>query len=316
MRDYIIRRILLIIPTVFLVTLFVFIGIRLIPGNIVDHIVASFQFFEEMDRIELEKSLGLDQPIHVQYFRYMGGLLRGDLGNSMLRQTPVLDLILERWPVTIELGLMGLLIGQLIAIPVGILSAIRQDTLSDYVGRSFAILAMAVPNFWLGTLIVVFPSMWWGYMPPIMAVPFFEDPLRNLETFILPAVVLGMAMMGTTMRLTRAQMLEVLRQDYIRTAWAKGLRERVVVVRHALKNALIPIISLIGLRLPVLIGGTVIIERIFTLPGLGRLIVEAANFRDYSILSGVLLFFAGFMVIANLLVDLTYSFVDPRIVYK
>jgi peptide/nickel transport system permease protein len=211
---------------------------------------------------------------------------------------------------------MGLIVGQLIALPIGILSALRQDTWADYLGRSFAILCIAVPGFWLGTMAIVFPAIWWGYFPPIMHVPFLEAPLRNIRMFIVPAVILGMAMSGGTMRMTRTMMLEVLRQDYIRTAWAKGLREKVVVIRHALKNALIPVITLIGLWMPVLIGGTVIIERIFALQGMGYLIVDATEFRDYPLMSGVMLLFGVGMVVINLFVDLTYAFLDPRVQYK
>ena len=305
------------IPTVFLATLIIFILIRLIPGSIVDTIVAGFEYFEAMDRVRVEQALGLDVPVFTQYVRWMEGIfLHGDLGDSLLRQVPVTDEILKRVPVTLELGILGFLIAQLIALPVGVYSALRQDTAGDYIGRSFAILCIAVPSFWLATMIIVFPSVWWGYMPSIRLIPFFDDPIGNLQMFILPSTVLGMAMAGVTMRLTRAMMLEVLRQDYIRTAWAKGLRERVVVIRHALKNALIPVISLIGVQVPILFGTTVIIEQIFILPGLGSLVVDSAVVRDYPMLSGILLFFAAIMVLINLIVDLTYSFLDPRIAYK
>ncbi|GAJ15721.1 unnamed protein product, partial [marine sediment metagenome] len=230
-------------------------------------------------RAALEEELGLDVPVFTQYGRWLGvwpgadgsfsGVFQGDFGNSYFRRTPVLNDIVVRWPVTLELGLLGLIVAQLIALPIGIYSALRQDTWGDYIGRSFAIFCIAVPGFWLGTLVIVFPSIWWGYMPPIILIRFTEDPIGNLQMFIVPAIVMGMAMSGVTMRMTRTMMLEVLRQDYIRTAWAKGLRERVVIIRHALKNALIPVITLIGFQLPVMIGGAVIIEQIFCLPGIG-----------------------------------------------
>ncbi|GAH64511.1 unnamed protein product, partial [marine sediment metagenome] len=219
----------------------------------------------------------------------------------MWTKVPVLELLGQKWPVTFELGLMALIIAQLIALPVGVYSALRQDTWGDYIARSFAILAIAVPGFWLGTMIIVFPSIWWGYMPPIMLIRFTEDPIGNLGMFIVPAIVLGMSRSGMTMRMTRTMMLEVLRQDYIRTAWAKGLKERVVILRHALKNALIPIVTLIGMQVPVLIGGTVIIEQIFCLPGLGRLIINAAMDRDYTIVSGIMLVVGAVIVLANLM---------------
>jgi len=204
----------------------------------------------------------------------------------------------------------------IIAFPIGIYSAIRQDTWGDYIGRTFAILCIAVPGFWLGTLIIVFPSIWWGWSPSISLIRFPEDPMGNLVQFIVPAIVLGMALSGVTMRMTRTMMLEVLRQDYIRTAWSKGLKERVVVIRHALKNALIPVVTLVGLQLPILVGGTVIIEQIFSLPGMGRLIVEATFDRDYPMITGVMLFFAIAVMLINLFVDLTYAYFDPRVHYR
>jgi len=317
MRAYIIRRLLLIIFAVFLVSLIIFLIIRLIPGDVVDIIVAQMSYFSRVDRATVEKSLGLDVPIIIQYGRWMGNIImHGDLGNSLWRGTPVLDDILVRWPVTIELGLLGIIVAQIIALPVGIFSALRQDTWGDYIARSFAIMCIAIPGFWLATMIIVFPSIWWGYMPPISLIPFTEDPIGNLKMFIVPAIVLGMTMSGVTMRMTRTMMLEVLRQDYIRTAWAKGLRERVVVVNHALKNALIPVITLVGLQMPVLIGGTVIIEQIFCLPGMGRLMVEATQTRDYTVVSGVMLFFGVAVALINLMVDLSYGFLDPRVHYR
>jgi len=330
MRTYITRRLLLMIPTLFIVSLIVFFMVRLIPGTIVDAMVA-----EQMkggvgvmgmaDREALEHALGMDMPILTQYGRWIGvlpdaegsfsGILQGDLGNSLWKGSPVLKEIATKWPVTLELGFLALIIAQLIALPIGIFSALRQDTWGDYIARSFAIFCIAVPGFWLGTMIIVFPSIWWGYMPSIMLISFTEDPMGNLQMFIIPAIVLGMAMAGGTMRITRTMMLEVLKQDYVRTAWAKGLRERVVVIRHALKNALIPVITVIGWQVPVLLGGTVIIEQIFCLPGMGRLLINAIMQRDYTIVSGVMLLFAVGMVLVNLMVDLTYGFLDPRIRY-
>jgi peptide/nickel transport system permease protein len=211
---------------------------------------------------------------------------------------------------------MGLIIAQLIALPIGIYSALRQDTWGDYIARSFAILCIAVPGFWLATMVIVFPAIWWGYMSPIILIPFTEDPIGNLQMFIIPATVLGMAMAGATMRMTRTMMLEVLRQDYIRTAWSKGLRERAVILRHALKNALIPVVTVIGYQVPVMIGGAVIIEQIFCLPGIGQLLLDATLNRDYTIVSGVMLFLGGFIALINLMVDLTYGYLDPRVHYK
>jgi len=326
MRTYIIRRLLLVIPTLLLASFVIFILAYLIPGDAIDAMLAAGGWEEEIDRAMLERTLGLDAPVFVQYARWMGawpqmdgsfsGVFQGNLGTSWMSRMPVVDLLALKWPVTLELGLMGLMIGQSIALPVGILSALRQDKWGDYIGRSFSILLISVPSFWVGTMVVVFPSIWWGYMPPIALIPFLEDPIGNLKMFIVPAIVMGMGMGGMTMRMTRTMMLEVLRQDYIRTAWAKGLRERIVVTRHALKNALIPVITIIGFQVPVLIGGTVIIEQIFMLPGMGRLIISGAMQRDQPLLSALLLVFAVFLVLINLMVDLTYGFLDPRIRYK
>ncbi len=330
MRSYIIRRLLLAIPTVLLVSLIIFFMIRLIPGDVIDAMAARLSASGGgtliVNRAALEHSLGMDVPIFTQYGRWLGvvpgadgsfsGLFHGDLGISLLERVPVLEQIATRWPVTLELSLLGLIIAQLIALPIGIYSALRQDTWGDYMGRSFAIFCIAVPYFWVGTMAIVFLSMWWGYMPPLRLAPFAEDPIGNLKSFMLPSVILGMAISGTTMRMTRTMMLEVLRQDYIRTAWAKGLKEKVVITRHALKNALIPIVTIIGSHLPALIGGTVIIETIFLLPGMGRLLVEATQYRDYPVVSGVMILFGVGLVLINLGVDLTYAYLDPRIRYR
>jgi len=331
MRAYIIRRLLLLIPTMFIVSFIIFFMIRLIPGDIIDAMVSqqtetSITGAGEM-REALRVSLGLDVSIPVQYGRWIGvvpgadgsfsGIFQGNLGNSLWQETkPVTELIADKWPVTFELGLMAFIIAQIIALPIGIFSALRQDTWGDYITRSFAIVCIAVPGFWLATIVIVFPSIWWGWSPAIILIPFTEDPIGNLRMFILPAIVLGMAMSGGTMRMTRTMMLEALRQDYIRTAWAKGLRERVVVIRHALKNALIPVVTLIGYQLPIMIGGAVIIEQIFNLPGIGRLLLDSILARDYTIVSGVMVFLGGFIMLANLMVDLTYGFLDPRVRYE
>ena len=320
MRVYIIRRLLLLIPTVFFVSLIVFMLVRLIPGNIVDIMISQYGVLGTttvIDRKAVEHAMGWDVPFIIQYGKWMGGIiLHGDLGNSLWKQMPVIDEIRARWPVTLELGVLSLIVAQLIAIPIGILSALRQDTWSDYIGRSIAILAIALPTFWVGTLVIVYPSIWWGYMPPITLIKFFDNPIGNLQMFIVPAIVLGMSMAGGTMRIVRTMMLEVLRQDYIRTAWSKGLTERTVVVRHALKNALIPVVTSIGYQLGLLVSGMVIIEQIFGLPGMGRLLIDATTQRDYTVVSAVMIIVSIAMVLINLLVDLTYGFIDPRIQYK
>jgi peptide/nickel transport system permease protein len=316
MRGYIIRRLLLSIPTLFLISLFIFLMIHLIPGSVIDMAISEAELISPAMRQQIEHELGLDAPFFIQYGRWVWNIMHGDLGNSLFTRTPVIEKIATRWPVTFELGLIGIIVALLIALPVGVLSALRQETWIDYVARSFAIFCIAVPSFWLGTLVIVFPSIWWGYMPPIKLIRFSEDPLGNLQMFIIPGILLGMSLSGITMRMTRNMMLEVMRQDYIRTAWAKGLRERVIIIRHALKNALIPVVTLLGLQVPVIIGGTVIIEQIFQLPGMGRLIVDSTNVRDYTTFSSVLLIFAVFIVVINLIVDLIYGLLDPRISYE
>ena len=319
MRAYIIRRLLLVIPTLFILTIIVFLSVRFIPGDIIDVIVGRMEMYVGVggiDREALEHQLGLDAPVYVQYGRWIGDMFRhGTFGESLMGGWRVEERILERLPVTIELGIMAIVIGLLIALPVGIYSAIRQDTPADYVGRSIAIIGLATPNFWLALMVMIYPAIWWGWSPPMEWVPFTEDPLGNLGMLLIPSLILGTAASAATMRMARTMMLEVLRQDYIRTAWAKGLNERVVVLRHAVKNALIPVVTLIGLQLPILVGGTVIIENIFNLPGLGRLMLTALNNRDYPVVSGVNLVFATAVVGINLMIDLIYPYLDPRVRY-
>jgi len=317
MRNYIIRRVLLMIPTLLLVTIIVFLSIRLMPGTVIDQLQDQLAGVGEIDRDELMHVLGLDMPIHIQYGRWIGNLvLHGDLGTSLRTQRAVAEGIAPRVPVSLELGLIGIIVGLLIAIPVGVYSAIRQDTPGDYMGRSIAIGFISIPNFWIGTMVVVFPAIWWQWTPPIQYVPFAQNPIENLGQFMIPGVVLGLVLSGTTMRMARTMMLEVLRQDYVRTAWAKGLTERTVVMRHALRNALIPVLTTMGLNVPIMIGGTVIIEQIFCLPGMGRYFLDALSKRDYTTVCGLNLVIACFILVANLLIDLSYAYLDPRIRYE
>jgi peptide/nickel transport system permease protein len=317
-RNYIIRRLLLIIPTIFIVTIIVFCAARFIPGSVVE-LMAS-QHGEAQD-IELtmqmiRHQLGLDVPIYVQYFRWIGAVFRGDLGQSLWTEQSIGEDILQRLPVSIELGILAIITALLVALPVGIISAIRQDTFTDYILRGIAILFISVPAFWVGTLVIVYPAKYLGWMPTVLYTPFLENPIQNLSQFIIPAILLGLVMSGTSMRMTRTMMLEVLRQDYIRTAWAKGLRERVVISRHALKNALIPVVTIVGMQLPILVGGSIIIETIFGLPGIGRYFILALTQRDYPIVSAINLVIATFVMLCNLGVDLIYAYLDPRIQYR
>ena len=321
MRAYIIRRLLLLIPTLFLLSVLVFLSVRFIPGDVIDimasNILGAGGAVSVVDRAAMERRLGLDLPIHVQYGRWIGGiLLRGTLGESLLGSWRIEERLFNRLPITLELGVLAIFIGLVIALPVGIYSAIRQDTVADYAGRILAILGLATPNFWLGIMVMIYPAIWWRWSPPMEHMPFTEDPLGNLEMFLIPSVILGTAMSAATMRMTRTMMLEVLRQDYIRTAWAKGLQEKTVVLRHAIKNALIPVVTLIGLQLPLVVGGAVIMENLFNLPGLGRLMLLALNDRDYPVVSGVNLFFGTAVLGINLMIDLIYLYLDPRVRYE
>ena len=333
MRAYIIRRLLLIIPTLFILSILVFLSVRFLPGDVIDAMLGKPEFIGlELDREAVERILGLDVPAYVQYGRWIGvlpnpdwvtgeshlkGILQGSLGHSLVGgRLPVEDQIIGRLPVTVELGVMAIVIGLVIALPVGIYSAIRQDTAADYAGRSFAIVGLATPNFWLALMVMIYPTIWWGWTPPLEWVPFTEDPLGNLWGLFFPSLILGTASSAATMRMMRTMMLEVLRQDYIRTAWSKGLKERVVIIRHTIKNAFIPVVSLIGLQLPILVGGAVIMEVIFNLPGIGRLLLLALDDRDYPMVSGINLFFATGVVLLNLLIDLIYPYLDPRVRYE
>ena len=256
MRAYVIRRVLLLIPTFLLLSILVFLSVRFLPGDAIDALAGKMQYVVgDIDREAVERMLGLDQPVYVQYGRWLGDIfLRGTLGDSLLGDWRVEERILGRLPATLELGALAILIGLLI----GIYSAMRRNTAADYVGRSVAIIGLATPNFWLATLILTFPAIWWAWSPPLTLVPFRTDPLGSIGVFIVPSLILGTYLAAATMRMTRTMMLEVLRQDYVRTAWSKGLQERVVIVRHAIKNALIPVVTLIGLQMPILIGGSVI----------------------------------------------------------
>ncbi len=319
MRTYIIRRVLLLIPTLLILSIIVFLTVRLLPGDVIDAMLTDLQYYAgDVDREALERMLGLDVPVPIQYARWIGRLLlQGTLGESLLRgHLTVEQKIIGRLSVTLQLGLVAIVIGLVIALPVGIYSAVRQDTATDYLGRSIAIIGLATPNFWLALMVMIFPSIWWGWSPPMFVIPFTEDPLGSLGVFVIPGLILGTYNSAATMRMTRTMMLEVLRQDYIRTAWSKGLQERLIVLRHAIKNALIPVVSLIGLQLPILVGGSVIIENIFNLPGLGQLMVNSLSSRDYPVVSGINLFFGTFIVFNNLFIDLLYAYLDPRVRYE
>ena len=321
MSKYLLRRLLLIIPTLIGASIIISGLVRLLPGDAVDVLVAEYRGSAadlEVESAKLRAQLGLDQSWPEQYATWLWGVLQGDFGHSLQGgQRSVLDDLVARIPVTVELGLIALLVGAGLAIPIGVYSAIRQDTTRDYIARSFAIIFLAVPSFWLATIVIsiVIPVLDLPLIP-IRFHGFLDQPIENLKQMWIPGVILGLALAGGVMRLTRAQMLEVLRQDYVRTAWAKGLRERTVVTRHALRNSLIPIITLIGIQVPFVIGGSVVLEFIFVLPGMGLRLLRALGERDVPVILGINMIVVFVVVLANLLVDITYSFLDPRIRYS
>lgn len=315
MRPYVLRRLALAVPTLILVSVIVFSIMRLMPGDVVIRMVEGHAYAPTVDA--LRKELGLDRPAHVQYLEWVGGiLLRGDFGSSYWTRQPIWDEFVQRFPVTLELAALTILTSVVIGILVGIVSAVRQDTVSDYVGRILAILALSVPYFGLAVLVVVLPAIYFKWTPLWTYVPFTVDPIENLKIMIIPALVFGVTRAGPIMRIMRSALLDVLRQDYIRTAWSKGLPERAIVLRHALKNALIPVVSLVGLQMPLYIGGSVIIEAIFRLPGVGLFFFEALTRLDYPVVQSVNLIVAAMVVGLNLIIDLSYAFLDPRIRYR
>jgi len=310
---FVVRRLLALIPTLFFASIIVFLSMRLIPGDIIDLMMAQNDIATGQDRAAIEAALGLNQSLVAQYFSWIGAALTGDLGNSLWQNVPVVDQLAATLPITFELGLLAMIVALSVALPIGTYSAMRQDTAGDYISRSFSLLMLAIPSFWLGTLVMVFPSVWWRWSPELNYVPFTEDPLQNLKHMLVPAVLLGLSMSAVTMRMTRTMMLEVMRQDYIRTARAKGLGEGLLVLRHAVRNGLIPVVTLIGLQAPLLIGGAVILEQIFVVPGMGLLLLEAVFQRDYPVVSGVFLIVGVGVLLINLLVDLSYGLLDPKV---
>ena len=315
MRQYVLRRLALAIPTLVIVSVIVFSIMRLMPGDVVIRMVEGHAYAPTVDA--LRKELGLDRPAWLQYVEWVGGIvLRGDFGSSYWTRQPIWDEFIARFPVTLELAALTILSSVIIGILIGIVSAVRQDSLSDYVGRTLAILALSVPYFGLAVLVVVLPSIWFKWTPVYTYVPFTTDPAENLKIMLVPALVFGVTRAGPIMRIMRSALLEVLRQDYIRTAWSKGLPERAIVLRHALKNAMIPVVSLVGLQTPLYIGGSVIIEAIFRLPGVGLFFFEALTRLDYPVVQSVNLIVAAMVVGLNLVIDLSYAFLDPRIRYR
>lgn len=314
MYTYIMRRILMLFPVLFGVSVFIFVVMRVVPGDVAQTILGTDATPAALE--QLRQDFGLNLPLYEQYLNWIGGVLTGDFGESMRTGQEVLPDILSRFKITFELTFLSALISWIIAIPLGIIAAMKRNSNVDFGVRIISLLGVSIPNFALATVLILVLSLMFSYSTPVGYVGFFEDPTRNLEIMVIPAIVLGTAMAGAVMRMTRSSVLEILRQDFIRTIRAKGAKERVVIFQHALRNAMIPILTIIGLQIGILLGGTVIIEQIFSLPGLGQLVLTGITQRDFMVVQGAVLFIAFVFVMINLLVDILYSYLDPRISYK
>src|SRR3954451_7308406 len=315
MARYLVRRLLLAIPVLLVVSILIFGAVRVIPGDVCRLVLQSPEVTQDQCN-RVEKELGLDKPAPQQYVTWLGGVMQGDFGKSNLTKRPVFGEIRHRMNATLELALLASAFALAVAIPMGVYAALKQDKLPDYASRLVTIGWLSMPSFWVGTMLITFPAKWWGYAPPAGFVQIWEDPLKNLEQVYLAAISLGLALSATLARLMRSSMLEVLRQDYIRTARSKGLRERVILSKHALKNAMLPVVTLFGLQLGFLLGGTVVLESIFALPGLGTLLLDSVIRKDFTQLQGLVLFFSVVIIIINIAVDLSYAWFDPRIRYS
>lgn len=299
------------VPLIIIVTFAVATMMRLVDGD--PATIALGENATEEDREVFRETYHLNDPLPVQYFRWWGDVLQGNLGSSIAQKTNVTDELQARLPITLELLVLSMLMTSAIGVSLGIISAFRQNSAPDYIVRMMSILGLSIPSFWLATLAIILPAIWWGYLPPLSRTPLTEDPLQNLQQYLLPAFVLSISASAIVMRLTRSSMLEVLRHDYIRTARAKGLSQGKILMRHALKNALIPVITVLGLQIIGLMGGSVIIESVFNLQGIGSFFINAINVRDYPSVQGMVLFFAVTAMLVNLIIDTSYAFLDPRI---
>jgi peptide/nickel transport system permease protein len=310
---YTLRRILMLIPTLIGMSLLIFLMLRLLPGDVVDIMVGADSQAGSAARDRLREAMGLTDPIPVQYVRWLGGLLQGDPGTSLRSGQSVADLLLASLPVTVELAILATLIATLVAIPLGVISAVKRDTGLDFGARVGGLIGLSLPSFWIATLALLFTSKVFGWVPKTRYISPFDDPLGNLQQFLLPALALAIQLMAIEMRMTRTTMLEVLGQDYVQTARAKGLRQKTVVFRHALRNALIPVITVIGFQLGALMGASAIIEVIFGLNGIGFTLLQAIFNRDYPLVQAATLYLATAFVLINLVVDILYAYLDPRI---
>ena len=317
MWPYILKRVLLMIPTLFGVALLVFLLLRVAPGDIVELKYAGSGTFAPKEALDRERAqLGLDKPVAQQFFSWISGIVRFDFGQSMWTGQPIAQEIKVRLQLSLELAVMATLVAMLLAIPLGTLAALKQDTWVDYFVRIFSIAGLAMPSFWLGIVIILAFLILFQWMPPLTFTPFWVDPRANLAQLIWPALAVGYRYSAMATRMTRSAVLEVLRDDYVRTARAKGLSEAVVVLRHALRNALLPIVTVIGLEFAFLIGGLVVTEQVFNLNGIGMLFVESVTHRDYTMTQALVLLVAFVFIFMNFVVDLLYALLDPRIRFQ
>ena len=320
MRKYVVRRLFAMGPTLLLMSLFVFFLLRILPGDVTQLILGDseggIQRNQQRSVETLRRELGLDKPIHIQYLTWISDVLRGNLGKSLLTGKSVTGEMLHRLPITIQIGLMAQITAILIGVPMGIVSALKRGSWLDLLLRFWSIVFLAAPSFWVGLMILMGGVLAFNWSPPMGYNPIWENPKESMLQLMWPAMILASHQLAILARMTRSTMLEVLREDYIRTARAKGLREQVVVYRHALKNAMIPVITLAGISFANLLGGTVILEQVFSIPGMGRYLISAIQQRDYTVIQGVLVIFAVFFMLVNLTVDLLYGWLDPRISYS
>jgi len=313
MQQYILRRTVLLLPTLIGITLVVFTAVRFLPGDVIDQMTGERGAASPEVRAKLEEQYRLNGSVPRQYVSWLSDLARGNFGTSITTGRPVSEDLRQRVPITFQLGAMALVISLLIAIPVGILSAVTQDSIWDYLARSLSIGFLAIPSFWMGMLVITYGFVWFGWTPPLNYRDLWDSPSSNFGIMIAPALILGASLSGTVMRMTRSMMLEVLRQDFTRTARAKGLSPLTVIVRHALRNAILPVITIIGLQVSVVVGGTVVLEQIFSIPGMGSLLLSAINVRDYPVVQGIVLLSAVVVVLSNFTIDIAYTVVDPRV---
>ncbi len=313
MSRYVLGRLWLLVPTLVGMSLLVFCMLRLLPGDIVDVMTGGDIPSTAQSKERLREAFGLDKPLPVQYVTWVANMARGDLGTSFRSGEPITTILLRTLPITLELTLLAVLVATVCAIPLGVVSAVVRESSFDYAARLAGLIGLSMPNFWFATLMLLFTSVFFHWIPPVNWIPPFQNPLGNLQQMLLPVVAIALQLMAILMRMTRAMMLEVLQQDYVRTARAKGAQERMVVFRHALRNALIPVISVIGFQIGALMGGSAIVEVIFGLNGVGNTLVQAIFNRDYPVVQATTLFVAAVFVIANLSVDLLYGYLDPRL---